>query len=1545
MDKAVQGRVDGVPSTASFSQGHFEWQTQDARSTVPADSIIAIIQNENKDEDEDRLLYLQHDEDGESARLETLKLSGLASLPGYSSLCHGRPSHLAASVRLHVIVSTLSGTQKASSFLQQVVKPLLLQLRPEGDYTVHETESAETITRLARTVFLPQALAGNQQTIILMSGDGGLVDVIRVLAEAPDASTLVRPVVCLVPMGTGNGLANSTGLLADSTWGLSRLVRGSPADLPAFCVRFPPGSMYVTDEGRGREPVAAAGQRAEVYGVVVVSWGLHASLVADSDTAAYRRFGVDRFKMAAQELLQPADGSASHSYSGSLVLVRAGEEEEVVDRPCHMYVLVTLASQLEKGFTISPASAPLEKQLRIVHFGPVPSERAGELMALAYAGGKHVDQPEVAYAAVEAVRIRVAEPDERWRRVCVDGRIILLPEQPARPSPYPAQLVTYYQIDDDDEQKQKQPEKTSSTADRGVREQMLVTPRTYRLSQTPDSGVSLAPEAHPTFRTLRGWSVPPAETRRAAEMLLVHQAGSLKVGEVARYTLTYTPSADRILPTPSQLYVKLRNTAATPLRAAYLHGPYALHVSCRPAAFDPNRKFDQHEVDGLPQFEPNLKPGGAWDAVIKVPERVRSPSAGAAGSSTATPTTGVTWIIDISSEIIFSSTASVQYELLVGRDAASVELGAPAMANLPPPGQLRDHAKPGPSKNQQKRERPGRVPGVYSESIKLRVDDTASLWNLPPFPSSAESSSGSKSDTTASATDRPAEVSSSQQEQPKKKRKKIHFVLVTHGLHSNLGADMLYLKESIDAAAKHAREEARKQKKSSNGTDPAENEEDDEEDVIVRGFPGNAVRTERGIQYLGKRLAKYVQLMTYPDQPYLPLKSKNKLRRPQARQILGDSERHGCRQKEYAYQITSISFIGHSLGGLVQTYAIAYIQKHCPDFFDYIRPINFVAFASPFLGLSNENPMYVKFALDFGLVGRTGQDLGLAWNAPSKVRSGWEAMIGGLGSDASRAHGQDPGSKPLLRVLPSGAAHEVLKRFRNRTIYSNVVNDGIVPLRTSCLLFLDWRGLERVEKARRENGLVGTVAEWGWAQLTGLNSSARVVARPPGSADDKAQESSSKTGAQSPRLTPHPASGESSPGLPLASQYLQSESDPALTSPQRLSPASSPTSPASPGPVNSFFSFFRPQKKNKGQKIYKRSQTLHTDTQNEEAAPTSNPELTTPPVRKGLVRGDSLYDEEEGWYTPPRTTILESAGDVLSPPLPPLEYLIDPSSRPRTIFHDRVYHPDDIPPPPPTRPRTMFRSPSYSISRSASMENTGSQAGASDGSKTPTEVPQKRSSGMKVEEKIARAYHRDLTWRKVLVRLEPDAHNNIIVRRMFANAYGWPVVKHFVDTHFGYTASARESDDLESREERAKPMNVPATDQGEEVIGQHDLPRCQASPNTGPNNGPSSPSGKKPVSSLQRDASPKVQNSPTFELNKPTPPIERRLSSLSMNSKTSQTDSAQWTDTYLEDDCRDEESAEDDIEHYKKHEGIRASDYLEASTSRPDSSEAQSPVS
>ena len=105
------------------------------------------------------------------------------------------------------------------------------------------------------------------------------------------------------------------------------------------------------------------------------------------------------------------------------------------------------------------------------------------------------------------------------------------------------------------------------------------------------------------------------------------------------------------------------------------------------------------------------------------------------------------------------------------------------------------------------------------------------------------------------------------------------------------------------------------------------------------------------------------------------------------------------------------------------------------------------------------------------------------------------------------------------------------------------------------------------------------------------------------------------------------------------------------------------------------------------------------------------------------------------------------------------------------------------------------------------------------------------TSGLKVEEKIARAYHRDLSWRKVLVRLQPDAHNNIIVRRKFANAYGWPVVKHLCDTHFSDAEVSRYKDDVQTSKERAKAAGEAPTWTGREVDrGDIDRRREKAEP-------------------------------------------------------------------------------------------------------------------
>ncbi|KAI1627884.1 putative serine esterase-domain-containing protein [Exophiala viscosa] len=966
-------------------------------------------------------------------------------------------------------------------------------------------------------------------------------------------------------------------------------------------------------------------------------------------------------------------------------------------------------------------------------------------------------------------------------------------------------------------------------------------------------------------------------------MLLLHQTGSVHVGEVVRYTLTYTPSLDRILPPPTHLHVKIKNTSAIPLRAAYLHGPYTLYVACYPSTFNPYQKHEAIKEEGAPEYEPQLKAGGHWTSRLTVPEETRGDALHTESKRNG-ERKSFTWIIEVASQIIFSKTASVHYELLVGRDQKSVDSGLHGVVGSGQrvPGRLEDHQQ-GRSRNA------AQSKGVFSKAVRLAVDDTESLWNTPPFPSWDDNGDvkveqgpqhGDKRDHAA------------KKDKKQRKQKKIHLVLLTHGLHSNLGADMLFMKETIDTTAKIAREDAKKRRAErraermaeankfgrdridqksksvpepavSGGEGDAEEETDDEdEQVIVRGFNGNAVRTERGIQYLGKRFAKYVLSITYPDQPYLPVKSSigrsltKSLPGVQSKPPPGTQLTHknssivkdeGHRNHNLAYRITSISFISHSLGGLIQTYAIAYIQKHSPDFFDIIKPINFVAMASPFLGLSNENPVYVKFALDFGLVGRTGQDLGLTWRPPTIAKNGWGAVIGSLTNDSQKAQREhDPGAKPLLRILPTGPAHVALKKFRNRTVYSNVVNDGIVPLRTSCLLFLDWRGLGRVEKARRESGLVGTMVEWGWHEMTGQNASA--VRKPIGWNDlfgDSADEVSSERNS-SPDPGASVPQAEASQGFDYE-QRVNSKGQPPLDKAHsgtggQLSQESSETSATNlwSGLLNLFKPHAGEQKPapkvpRKAQKIYHRGQTMHQLEQDSETSSQEDNHLSVNHAeeqrggstdgRSSLVRGSSLYTNTSGnpeVEAPPKTTFFESAGDLLNPPLPPKEFILNPSTRPRTIFHDRVYHPTDIPPPPAKRQRTLMprrTSAQQTFQHAPSPLNDDARRGSIQSTASNPEP-----GSMRIEEKIARAYHKDLSWRKVLVRLEPDAHNNMIVRRMFANAYGWPVVKHMCDTHFAYTAAAQTRDEDEPAVERAIEDESEFRAVGEEVKGQTDLP-------------------------------------------------------------------------------------------------------------------------
>ncbi|CCF56772.1 hypothetical protein KAFR_0B04750 [Kazachstania africana CBS 2517] len=484
------------------------------------------------------------------------------------------------------------------------------------------------------------------------------------------------------------------------------------------------------------------------------------------------------------------------------------------------------------------------------------------------------------------------------------------------------------------------------------------------------------------------------------------------------------------------------------------------------------------------------------------------------------------WVVDVVSQIIFATNTSVSFEISIGKSVESLN------------------------------DTTDLLPQLHSFSNKLLVNRLTSLdlWKLPTQLSL---------------------------KQPKKK----HLVILTHGLHSNVTNDMVYIQEQIYKA----------QENYSN------------EQIIVDGYPGNVCDTEKGIKYLGSRVAEY---------------------------IIG---------RLYDESVVKISFIGHSLGGLVQTFVIAYLAAVYPWFFEKVKPINFIAIASPLLGIVTDNPAFVKLLLSFGVIGKTGQDLGL--------------------------DGQQSDQLPLLYLLPGEPVRSVLSKFKRRTIYANAINDGVVPLYSSSLLFLDYDDILKQLKLKEGKSNVDDIED----NITVSQNTA------------------------------------------FFNKNFVS-------------------------PITKMLSIWAPQK-----------------------FPGSNPKL-------------------------PKVSMIETATSILLPPLPDKSFIMDPDSRDNAIVHDKLYTESDIPAEELKAELDFFNS--KNILLQSFVDGNGV-----------------RKRYQHLEQMIARRWHKGLSWRKVIVALKPDAHNNIMVRRRFANAYGWPVIDHLVSEHFNGT-------DNDTDEEVEEELSVEA----EEVI-------------------------------------------------------------------------------------------------------------------------------
>ena len=444
-----KGKARGRDVLYVDSEDALQLQYRDGEEAIAHSNVIAVVESNHQiDSEKSYSILLVVHTASESAKTEhsfdSIVAVGLpvSFLQRYLGLA--RPLHLSSIQSggkhpLHIVISVRAGVGKAESFYADVVRPALVAYGFEdGHYQVHRTESEDSITRLASDVFLPHAQSGSKQTILLLSGDGAIVDLVNVLQsrkfDANPGHQFVKPTIALIPSGTGNALANSTGINGDTTLGLSHFFRGTPKPLPTFAAKFSAGSEYLVNEGRSTVPLLHGhaisegyGEYCLAYGAVVCSWGLHASLVADSDTINYRKYGSERFQMAAKELLAPSDGSSPHIYKGKITLLGGKpQDSEAVElgRKEHTYVLATLVSNLEHNFRISPYSRPLDGVLRLLHFGPTPSDKVMEILNKAFSDGSHIDDEAVGYTAIHGLRIDFDEEETRWRRVCIDGKIV-----------------------------------------------------------------------------------------------------------------------------------------------------------------------------------------------------------------------------------------------------------------------------------------------------------------------------------------------------------------------------------------------------------------------------------------------------------------------------------------------------------------------------------------------------------------------------------------------------------------------------------------------------------------------------------------------------------------------------------------------------------------------------------------------------------------------------------------------------------------------------------------------------------------------------------------------------------------------------------------------------------------------------------------------------------------------------------------------------------------------------------------------------------------
>lgn len=172
-------------SKFSYQNGALSWGDGDGTSKLLDENIICATAFEAGTVTHN-ILSLLPIEEGSQVPFK-LQVTHADSLPESfleRHLLKDLPTYLESDNKIYVLISTLSGTGLAESFFDEVLHQVLLSVGlTETQFNEVRTRDPNSVTELARYHLLPNAVRGRKQTVLLLSGDGGIVDTVNGLLE------------------------------------------------------------------------------------------------------------------------------------------------------------------------------------------------------------------------------------------------------------------------------------------------------------------------------------------------------------------------------------------------------------------------------------------------------------------------------------------------------------------------------------------------------------------------------------------------------------------------------------------------------------------------------------------------------------------------------------------------------------------------------------------------------------------------------------------------------------------------------------------------------------------------------------------------------------------------------------------------------------------------------------------------------------------------------------------------------------------------------------------------------------------------------------------------------------------------------------------------------------------------------------------------------------------------------------------------------------------------------------------------------------------